>query len=78
MILPPPFLIMAGITALLTINGAFRSTSMTWRKSMADISTMGMRLMMPALFTRMSMTPTSCSIRATTACTASSSVTSHT
>ena len=32
---------------------------MTWRKSAALISHMGMRLMMPALLTRMLMGPTS-------------------
>ena len=78
MILPWPFLIMEGITALDTIKGAFKSTSMTWRNCSAVISVMGIRLMIPALFTRISMTPTSASIRATMAFTASSLVTSHT
>ena len=78
MILPPPFLIMEGMTALDTMKGAFRSTSMTWRKSLADISSMGMRLMMPALLTRMSMTPTSASTLDTSSFTASSLVTSQT
>ncbi|VYT85661.1 Uncharacterised protein [uncultured Clostridium sp.] len=78
MIFPCPFSIIPGITALLTMNGAFRSTSTTCRNCAAVISHIGMRLMMPALFTRMSMTPTSWAICFTIACTASSSVTSHT
>ena len=78
MILPWPLRIIEGMTALETMNGAFRSTSTTWRNCSAVISHIGMRLMMPALLTRMSITPTSRSIWATSACTAASSVTSHT
>ena len=50
-----------------TIKGAFKSTSITWRNSAADISHMGILLMIPALFTRISITPTSCSMRFTKA-----------
>ncbi len=78
MILPWPFLIMEGMTALATMNGATRSTLMTLLNSEAGISHMGMRRMMPALLTSMSTTPTSASICFTSACTASSLVTSHT
>ena len=78
MILPWPFLIMDGITALATMKGAFKSTSITWRKSFALISIMGILLMMPALLTRISITPTSSSIFATIAFTASSSQTLQT
>ena len=78
MILPPPRSIIPGITALDTMNGALRSTSMTWRKSEAFISVMGTRLMMPALFTRMSIGATSDSMVLTASATASSSVTSKT
>jgi len=38
------------------------STSMTWRNCSALISSIGMRLMIPALLTRISITPTSASI----------------
>ena len=51
---------------------------MTWRKSEAFISVMGTRLMMPALFTRMSIGATSDSMVLTASATASSSVTSKT
>ena len=78
MILPCPFLIIEGITALETMNGAFKSTSTTFLKSLALISTIGILLIMPALLTRISMTPTSSSIFLTKAFTASSSVTSQT
>ena len=57
---------------------AFKSTSITCLNSAALISHIGIRLMIPALFTRISITPTSFSICATNAFTASSSVTSHT
>ena len=77
MIFPWPFLIIPGMTAFATMNGAFRSMSTTWRKSSALISSIGMRLMMPALFTRMSITPTSSSIFATISLTSSSFVTSQ-
>ena len=78
MILPAPFLIIPGITAFDTMNGAFRSTSITWRNSAALISTIGMRLMIPALFTRISTEPSSFSILATSSFTCSSLVTSQT
>ena len=78
MILPWPFLIIDGMTAFETMNGPLRSMSITWRKSAALISVIGMRLMMPALLTRMSITPTSFSICATMALTCSSFVTSQT
>ena len=78
MILPPPCWIMSGMTALETMKGAFRSTSMTWRNWAAVISHMGMRLMMPALLTRMLMWPTSSVTCLMKALTASSSVTSQT
>jgi len=78
MILPLPFLIIEGMTAFETMNGPLRSMSITWRNSAAVISTIGMRLMMPALLTRMSTMPTSFSICATMAFTCSSLVTSQT
>ena len=62
MILPCPFLIMDGITALDTIKGPFKSISITWRNWAAVISVMGILLMIPALFTRISIIPTSPSI----------------
>ena len=43
MIFPCPFSIIPGITALLTMNGAFRSTSTTCRNCAAVISHIGMR-----------------------------------
>ena len=78
MILPARFSIIAGKTALETMNGAFKSMSITLRKSAASISCIGTRRMIPALLTRISTVPTSFAIVATIACTAGSSVTSHT
>ncbi len=76
-ILPPPLAIMAGITALETMNGAVRSMSTTSRNSSADISCIGTRRMIPALLTSMSTAPISSAIDATIPRTASSSVTSQ-
>ena len=78
MIFPCPFSFIPGITALETMNGAFRSTSMTFLNSSASISSIGFLMMIPALFTRISMIPTSSLILATIAFTCASSVTSHT
>ena len=77
-ILPPPFLIIDGITALEQINGATRSTSTTCLNSEACISHIGILLIMPALLTKISITPTSFSICETADKTAFSSVTSKT
>ena len=68
---------MPGMTAFDTMKGALRSMSTTWRNSSTDISVMGMRLMMPALLTSMSITPSSFSMSATMAFTSSSLVTSQ-
>ena len=57
MILPWPFFSIPGMTALAQTKGPIRSMSTTCRKSSTDISVMGMRLMMPALLTRMSTPP---------------------
>ena len=78
MILPSRRSIISGRTAEATMNGATRSTSMTAWNSERFISCIGMRLMMPALFTRMSIWPTSSWIFSTRAFTSSSLVTSHT
>ena len=78
MIFPCPFLIIPGMTALETIKGAFKSTSITCRKSLALISNIGIRLMMPALFTKISIKPTSSSTFLMKSVTDSSSVTSQT
>ena len=76
MILPARFWIMSGSTALEQLNAPTMWTSSTFLKSSVSVSSMGLRWMMPALFTRISTGPTSCLIRATMACTAAQSVTS--
>ena len=76
-IFPCPFFIIPGMTAFDTIKGALRSISITLRKSSTDISVIGIRLMIPALLTSMSMVPSSFSMSATIAFTCSSSVTSQ-
>ena len=69
MIFPCPCLIIPGMTAFETMKGALRSTSITLRKSAAAISSIGILLMIPALFTRISIFPRSLMICSVVACT---------
>ena len=78
MIFPAFFFIMPGMTAFAMMKGAFRSTSTTLRNASTSISCIGILLIIPALFTRISMTPIFSSMSATIFFTASSSVTSQT
>ena len=77
MILPCPFAIMPGMTAFDTMNGDTTSMSSTSLYSATVISVMGMRRMIPALFTKMSIVPRSQAICATVAATCASSQTSQ-
>ena len=78
MILPARLSIMAGSTALEQLKAPTTWTFSTFSKSSVLVSSMGLRWMMPALFTRMSTGPTSAAILSTIAWTASQSVTSAT
>ena len=69
---------MPGSTALAVMNGPIRSIFTTCAKSAVSISVIGIRLIMPALFTRISTVPNRCSILDTISFTAASSVTSQT
>tara|TARA_B110000091_G_C13802387_1_gene470850 strand:- start:1066 stop:1821 length:756 start_codon:yes stop_codon:yes gene_type:complete len=78
MIFPPPLLIIPFATFLETIKGPTKSTSITALKSSTSMSTIGVLLMIPALFTKISIAPTSFSIFSIASTTSFSSVTSNT
>ena len=77
MIFPPPRVIIPFATFLETIKGPVKSTFTTASKSATSISIIGVLLIIPALFIKISIGPTSDSILLIASITAFSSVTSN-
>src|SRR5450755_995665 len=78
MILPPPTAFMAGYTACEHKNALVRLVLITLSHSASSSACGALRILMPALLTRMSIRPSSRNVRSTMAVTAALSVTSAT
>src|SRR5450432_1009495 len=78
MILPPPTAFMAGYTACEHKNALVRLVLITLSHSASSSACGALRILMPALLTRMSIRPNSRNVRSTMAVTAALSVTSAT